>query len=155
MTIGERDLLETVPASSQEALRELLGDLRHDLGKYVAFQLRWLPPEPGDEDLREALVADLARTRAAGDDVASAPALWDRFLPALVGQAPLSDGARVSLEGDPDICAIDEAIDIIRATLPELERAPRPELETARAAALEVASATKRLQRRARALAAS
>ncbi len=144
--------LETVSASSLEALGEHIAHVRHDLGKYVAFQLRWLPPVPSDDELREALEADLARTRASDLRVESAPALWSRLREPLVGAAPLADGSRIDMTRDPDLLVIDGAIRAFRALLPQLGTAPRRELEVAMAGALEVAAATRRLQRRVRAL---
>jgi hypothetical protein len=141
-----------VPASARPALKERLGDLRHDLGKYMVFQLRWLPPEPSDADLREALDADLNRTRSGGGRVESAPAIWARLRPGLVGLEALGDGSTVDLGADPDLLAIDSAIDAITGILPRLARAQRPELEAARLAALDAAGATGRLLKRARAL---
>ena len=144
--------LNGVSASALPALKVRLGDLRHDLGKYVVFQLRWLPPEPSEDDLREALEADLARTRSGGGRIESAPAIWARLRLGLVGLEPLIDGSVVELGADADLLAIDAAIATIADTLPRLAQAQRPELERARQAALDAADATRRLLKRARAL---
>jgi hypothetical protein len=144
--------LDRIAPSLLPALRQQLADLRHDLGKYVAFQLRWLPPEPSDAELREALAADLGRTRAAGGEVESAPLLWARLRPALVGACALDGGGEVDLRDDPDLIAIDAAISLIAELLPVLQEADRAQLEAGRRAALGVSDATKRLLSRARAL---
>ena len=115
--------LEGVPSELRAELRERLEGLRHDLGKYVVFQLRWLPPEPSDGELREALEADLARTRSGGGLVESAPQLWARLRPPLVGERPLADGSWVDLSSDPDLVALDRAIAAIQLTLAELASA--------------------------------
>src|SRR5688500_10380377 len=55
---------------------------RHDLGKYAAFEVRWIGVEAPIEDLRAALRADLLRTQ--GDrDVA---AVWATLRPPLSGE---------------------------------------------------------------------
>lgn len=73
---------------------ELTGQLRHDLGKYVAFQLRWLPADPSDGALAEALAADLLHTRRGPDGNESAVELWARYRPRiakLAGSEPFVD----------------------------------------------------------------
>lgn len=49
---------------------------RHDLGKYVAFQARWLGPDASADALRDALREDLLRTRKGPTGVLDARALW-------------------------------------------------------------------------------
>jgi hypothetical protein len=144
--------LERIDPQLLPALQQQLADLRHDLGKYVAFQLRWLPPEPSDPELREALGADLGRTRCSGEQIESAPALWARLRAPLVAERPLAEGGLVDLSSDPDLLAIDAAIEEIEALLLSISEADRERLEAGRRAALEVSDATKRLLRRARAL---
>jgi hypothetical protein len=144
--------MEYLPPAGLDALAQHLARARHDLGKYVAFQARWLPDGAGADELRAALLADLTRTRAAAGLVESAPEIWDRLRPALVGQAPLDDGSRVDLSGDADFLEVEAHIAVVRAALPTLPAAPRPALEEARAAALGIAAALQRLHARARAL---
>lgn len=144
--------LEQVPAASLPALREHLDALRHDLGKYMVFQLRWLPGAPSDHELRCALEADLVRTRSAGETVESAPRLWARLRPPLVGERPLVDGSLVQLDQDPDIVAIDRCLAAIQQLLPRLSEAPRAALEEGQRLAMEASGATRRLWKRARTL---
>jgi hypothetical protein len=144
--------LEVVPAASVSALQEQLAALRHDLGKYVVLQLRWLPPEPDDDELREALRADLARTRSGRGQVESAVELWARLGAPLLGREALPDGSLVDLAADEDVKALEDALGRIRACLAGLDDAPRDELERGRQAALDAADATRRLMKRARAL---
>jgi hypothetical protein len=49
---------------------------RHDLGKYVSFQARWLGADAPAEALRDALKDDLLRTRKGPDGVVDAASLW-------------------------------------------------------------------------------
>ncbi len=150
--MSDGSTLEAVAPRSRDALLEHLRSLRHDLGKYVAFQLRWLPEQPSDDELREALLADLARTRSAGERVESAPALWARLRAPLVGLEPLADGSRVDLSCDPDLLVIDAAMAVVTPILEQLDGAPRSALDAARRAAMEASSATRSLQKRARSL---
>lgn len=145
--------LVRLPSAGREALAQHVARVRHDLGKYIAFQARWLPAGAGIEELRAALEADLARTRSAAGAVESAPRIWDRLRPALVAGALLEDGSRIDLSGDADLAEVDAGMAIVRATLPELATATAPALEETRAAALRVAEALQRLHARVRAAA--
>ncbi len=127
--------------------------LRHDLGKYVAFQVRWLPDPPAVEELRQALQADLARTRQQGASFESAPSIWARLRPALVGEQPLEAEQRVRLAADPDLVVIDAALAGIQELLPRLEVAPLRDLLLARDRALQVAGAARRFDQRVRRMA--
>jgi hypothetical protein len=151
-TMTTEATLDAVPHTALPALRERLGVLRHDLGKYVVFQIGWLPPDPTDDDLREALLADLVRTRSGGGRIEAAPEIWARIEPGLVGREPLGDGSIVDLGDDLDLATIRVAIATIQRLLPQLDLAPRPILEQARQAALDASGATRRLWKRARAL---
>ncbi len=50
-----------------EALLDAVARARHDLGKYIAFQVRSLDPGSSDDDVRSALDADLNHTRSTPD----------------------------------------------------------------------------------------
>ncbi len=121
------------------SLAEAAARARHDLGKYVALELRWLPPNADSDALRAALRADVGATRRDADRVESAPVLWDRLRPAL---AALGD--------DPDLTAVDAAVALLRALLPDLGTASPDRLAAGAAAAFAVADALKRLDRRVR-----
>jgi len=137
------------PGQQQELL-EYVERLRHDLGKYIAFQLRWLPAQPSTEELRLALVADLAQTHRSAAQVESGPQIWRRSRPALVGEAPLPGGALADLSADPDLRAIDEAMAVIGELIPQLEHAGLRQLQAGAIAARAVASALSRLRGRLR-----
>ena len=62
-----------------------------------------MPPDAPPEELLQALQADLLRTRSGPDGDSSAPQIWDRLRPDL---APL--------DPDPDLAAVDAAVDRIR-----------------------------------------
>jgi hypothetical protein len=148
-------LTEAAQALSAEALEELsehLAALRHDLGKYVCFQQRWLSPNPSTDELRDALDADLRRTRSRGDHREGAVELWARLRPELVGARALPSGALVDLSDEEELGEIDGAIALIARLLPHLGQATRDELLEAGAAAREVSFATKRLLQRVRTL---
>ena len=140
----------TEDAVEQQELLEHVERLRHDLGKYIAFQLRWLRPEPSTEELRQALVADLAQTRRSATRVESGPQIWRRLRPTLVSEEPLPSGGHADLTGDPDLRAVDEAMVTIGELLPQLEQAGPRQLRAAAAAASAVAAALSRLRGRLR-----
>lgn len=69
-------------------------DLRHDLGKYIAFETRFLGPEAAEAELRAALRADLYATRRSASGVEGADRIWTRLRPE-------------ALRDDPDVSAVD------------------------------------------------
>lgn len=58
------------------SLLEAASHARHDLGKYISFQARWIEPGAPVDTLRDALREDLLRTRKGPDGVLTAAALW-------------------------------------------------------------------------------
>ena len=82
-------------------------DARHDLGKYVSLNLRFLAPEADRAALREALLADLTQTRRGPSADESAPEVWA----ACRGGLPLAA---------PEVQQIDAAIQHIQSSLPAL-----------------------------------
>jgi hypothetical protein len=127
--------LEQVPLESLDELVEQLEDLRHDLGKYIRFETRFLPPDADAAALRAALRADLLQTRRRGDEIESAWALWRRLRPSL-------------LDGDPGVTALDREV----AALEEASLdGPPAALAAAAARAEAVALGCRTLHARARA----
>ncbi len=55
---------------------EAVARIRHDLGKYVALQQRWLPPGATDAERRAAIVADVLETRRSPRSTDDAVAVW-------------------------------------------------------------------------------
>jgi hypothetical protein len=92
---------------SHPALQAAL-DARHDLGKYVSLNLRFLAPDADRAALREALLADLTQTRRGpGGAVEAAPEVW----------AACRDGLPAAA---PEVQAVDAAIEHIQSALPRL-----------------------------------
>jgi hypothetical protein len=58
--------------------------VRHDLGKYVALEGRWLGDDASPEALRSALAVDLLRTRRGPEGDEDCVALWARLRPTVV-----------------------------------------------------------------------
>lgn len=83
---------------------------RHDLGKYVCFETRWVGIDGSQEDLSAALCADLLRTRSASGVVVDAVSLWEQLRPGLEGVG----------ETDVDLRAVDQAMEDIAQALPGL-----------------------------------
>lgn len=59
---------------------DLLGDLQHDLGKYVRLPLTMLPPGADWDEVRTALRHALLETRSGPDGTVPARVLWTLFL---------------------------------------------------------------------------
>jgi len=123
------------PDLSPEALEELvedLAELRHDLGKYITFETRFVGEAGSTDDLRGALRQDLLQTHRRRGEVETAWALWARLRPA-------------ELAAEPEVEAIDRAL----AELKQLDLSgPRDSLLHAVALARGVSEATRALHRR-------
>ena len=121
--------VENVDIAALDELVDDLADLRHDLGKYIGFESRVSAPS----QLRAALAKDLFATRQHGERSESCWELWARLRPAV-------------LDDDPDVLAIDTALEALRI---DLRLADDRALEEARDRASAVTAATKRLHARA------
>ena len=136
-------LVEAIPPAALGDLVEQLDAVRHDLGKYMAFETRFVGLDAPVSDLRRALAADLRATRRqrrgdGSEAVEAAWEVWRRLRPE-------------SLDGDPDIAVIDQGIaDLAAADLDGDEDTVRRMAELA----LRVSEATRRLSSRARSAAA-
>ena len=82
-------------------------DARHDLGKYVSLNLRFLAPDADRAALREALIADLTQTRRGQSGCESAPEVWAACRGGLPAAAPETE-------------EVDAAIQHIQSQLPGL-----------------------------------
>jgi ribosomal protein L12E/L44/L45/RPP1/RPP2 len=125
--------VEDVPEPELADLVEDLSDLRHDLGKYVTFGVRFLGPGPSVDDLRAALEGDLLRTARRGEVTETAWQVWDRLRPA-------------GLDADPDVQRIDAGVAALQGV--DLSGG-EDQLTAAAEQARAVAEATRSLHRRA------
>ncbi len=89
--------VEALDGPALQELWPLLEDLRHDLGKYIAFETRFLGAEAPEEELRRALRSDLLATRRGSAGVESAAQIWARLRPE-------------QLADDPDVRTVDGAL---------------------------------------------
>lgn len=105
------DPLLALPRADRNALEDHLSRLRHDLGKYVSLQVRWLGEGAPADELARALAADLLETRRGPNGTLDAHTVWGEFRPALVGEQALDGGVRVDLSEDRDFAALDRAMD--------------------------------------------
>jgi hypothetical protein len=121
--------VEDVDTAALDDLVDDLADLRHDLGKYIGFESRSAAPER----VRAALERDLHATREHAGRSESCWELWARLRPSV-------------LDDDPDVMAIDRALEALRI---DLERADDRVLQEAKEHASSVTAATKRLHARA------
>lgn len=61
---------------TSESPLELTARAKHDLGKYIAFESRWLPDDCSDNELLMALQSDILRTASSPSGVKSAFDIW-------------------------------------------------------------------------------
>lgn len=66
--------------SSRDELLDALFDLQHDLGKYLLLPIAWLPADASHEEIREAALKALLKTREMPSGDRSAEELWRAFL---------------------------------------------------------------------------
>ncbi len=144
--------VEQLDPASRAALARHVARLKHDLGKYIAFQSRWLGPEASHSDREEALRADLLATRRGPTEVVDAVELWGRLRPPLVGEAALPEGPVADLGADPDVQALERAMGVVGDAVSALQAGSlEPSaLKDAFDAAQEVADRCRSLWRRAR-----
>jgi hypothetical protein len=95
-------VVESLSLGELDRLVGRLADVHHDLGKYVCFEVRFVEDGASAAVLREALRADLLRTRcrtqADGEVVTeTAWSLWARLRPS-------------GLDDDPDVEEVDGLI---------------------------------------------
>lgn len=145
--------LENVAPETLGPLTDHVGRLKHDLGKYVSLQARWLGEDASTADRRKALEADLLSTRRGPDGSHAATSVWDEFRPGLVGAGDLGGGARADLSDDPDLISLQHNMAIIADVSAALRANTAGDEVVARGAdaALLVAEACRSLARRVRA----
>jgi hypothetical protein len=145
--------LESVGVDCLGALASHVTRLRHDLGKYVSMQVRWLGDNPSPDALRDAVVADLLTTRRGPAGVQTAQAVWAEFQPALVGARELVDGVHVDLSEDSDVRQLEHHMAIIAEVADRLQTglADGDTIDRGAEAAQKVAEACRSLGRRVRA----
>ena len=116
--------------------------LRHDLGKYVSLQVRWVGEGASPDDLREALMADLLATRRGPDGATDALTLW----------AELRADWRGDWANDPDVRRIEHAMAALEPVVAALRAgtATHEVVERGVAQARVVSEATKALADRLR-----
>ena len=91
-------------------------EAKHDLGKYIAFQSRWLPPTATNQDWHQALRSDLLETRKGPKGTESAVEIWETLRVNFV-----------SLVGDTDLQAVHVAMDRIQSELLGLKAGTLPD----------------------------
>lgn len=124
--------LDALDATTIGDMADWVGRLKHDLGKYISFQARWLEADAGSDARRQALRDDLLRTRRGPAGEASAAAVWRSFqarldeLPPHVRSAVVAEPAwqtiasamralepvTVAVAGDPPDELVDRGLDL-------------------------------------------
>lgn len=83
---------------------------KHDLGKYIAFQSRWLPPTATNQDWHQALRSDLLETRKGPKGTEGAVEIWEALSVNFT-----------KLSGDSDLQAVHVAMARIKVQLSGLK----------------------------------
>lgn len=91
--------------------------LKHDLGKYITFQTRWLGADPTGPELVQAVLADVLSTRRGPNGSESAMAIWKRYRAALLGDHS-ADGRTANLGSDRAVGVIDDRIKKLEGLMP-------------------------------------
>jgi len=104
--------------------------VRHDLGKYVHLEARWLGEDATAVDYRDALRTDLLRTRRGPQGDEDCLTLWFRLRPTV---------------SDFDLHEVDDRVTRIGAALPALEQLDLPGLRALAREAHELGEACRRL----------
>ncbi|TNE84436.1 MAG: hypothetical protein EP330_29935 [Deltaproteobacteria bacterium] len=126
-------------------MRDHAARIKHDLGKYVAFQVRWLDDDADDEELREALTADLLATRRGPEGQVDVLTVWAGFRAGLVGEQPLEGELCVDWSDNEAFRAVDAAVEALRPAVASLRAGDALDLRAARGHAFAVADACKQL----------
>ncbi len=143
--------LRRLAPDAGRAVVDHVGRIKHDLGKYVALQARWLGEEATLDQRRAAVRQDLLTTRRGPGGTRDAVSLWGQLRGPLVGEEPLDGGAVVDLSDDPGVRAVDASMTQIEALVPLLtEQAPADIVDSARQAAFACGEAVRDLNHRAR-----
>lgn len=104
---------DSLSPEAWSALAAHVGRLKHDLGKYVALQQRWLPADAPSADRRAALRDDLLSTRRGPSGIQDALSVWQEFRPGLRGEVELPGGHRVDLSAHPVVRAVEEGMGVL------------------------------------------
>lgn len=149
MTVDEA--LRVLSPDVARAMLEHIGRVKHDLGKYVALQARWLGPEASAVQRLEALRQDLLETRRGPGGTQDAVSVWRALRRPLLGLETVG-GEMVDLSDDPDVTAVEGAMRHIEDVLPLLGgQALQPAaVDAAMGHALACAEAVRSLHKRAR-----
>jgi len=141
---------EDLDPETHADLLAYLARVKHDLGRYVALQQRWLPAEATAAERRAAVEADLLQTRRGPEGTLDAASLWAALRAPLLGLAPLPGGGRVDLARDPDVERIEAGITEIQGVVQAFREgeADGEAVERGAAAARVVSEACRGLVRR-------
>lgn len=113
--------------------REAAHKVRHDLGKYVHLEARWLGEDSTDQEYRDALRTDLLRTRRGPDGDEDCVTLWARLRPEVA---------------ELDTRELDALIAQLGEAMRALDALPGPTLRRVSGVAREAAEACRRLGER-------
>ncbi len=125
--------------------------LKHDLGKYISLNTRWLPADARPQALREALRCDLLETRKADHRLENAWQIWERLgLPLLEAGTIAGDESVARWQSllEPELARVATHMESIRQLIPLLDMASPGQLRRGAQAAIAVSRLLARLQKR-------
>jgi hypothetical protein len=139
------DELTVHPELVEWALR-----LRHDLGKYISMQQRWLAPDATISERKDALLADILETRRSSEGVVDAFQIWSEFWALFSGASSLSDGTVLDLSEDRDLQQVASNLEVLAGVMQALsaERIEPQLVEEGEEAARAISGACRSFSRR-------
>lgn len=139
MSASEQDELDSLDPQSRARLLQHASRLKHDLGKYIALQQRWLPAEASRSDRLDALRSDLLHTRRGPDGSVDAHTVWTEFAPGLE-----------ELARDRDVVHMTTSMGVLATVIADLRADVSVDLDAAGAACTAVSDAVRSLVARLR-----
>lgn len=143
-----RDLSE-LDALLWPALAGVCERLRHDLGRYIAMQSRFVAPGDDAATRRTALCDDLLATRRGPSITLDAAQVFEPAAAVLSGRAPLVGDRSVDLRSVPRVARLFRAMQVVDDLIGKLRAGELAdaELDQAIASAIEASDACRTLTR--------
>lgn len=151
-SVMDNDPFYTFSGDERAALLLLCDRIKHDIGRYVTLQQRWLASDATDDERVEAIIADVLHTRR--DELGSTDvvALWRGHAPALLGKIALS-ARPVDLSADHDVASLEALMARLQQVIDAVRAGQLFDARQASAICGQVAQHVNALSRRARAAA--
>lgn len=141
--------LSELDASLWPALAGVCEHLRHDLGRYIAMQSRFVSPSADASTRRTALCDDLLATRRGPSGTLDAARIFAPAAAVLSGCAPIVGDRVVDLRAVPQVARLFRAMRVVDDLIGELRAGvlSDAQLDDAIASAIEASDACRTLTR--------